>query len=256
MADDMANGDDTARSYSDAVQAALGERVTNMGRRINDVEVEMRAGFNQVSASLSSSTNETRQSIAALSSNLAERNKTQWPVIFLAIGVASSVLGYFVTQALTPIRDANLDMKAAIIDTGKSVQGLASETNKTIQALAASTVSRQEMDWRTARSVEDRASTNASIVSIRDTMVYRNEWQERNLSRDHDIENIRADAVRDVANLQRQIDQQRGDFQTFSNSLGNGRDFIIDLKNEQGRLRDQISALTAKVAAEAAAAPR
>jgi hypothetical protein len=96
----------------------------------------------------------------------------------------------------------------------------------------------------------------ASVSSIRDTMVYRNEWQERNLSRDHDIENIRADAVRDVANLQRQLDQQRADFQTFSNSLGNGRDLLIDLKTEQGRLRDQIAALMAKVAAEQAGTPR
>lgn len=230
----MANGDEGHRQYPDPFQGAMGERVTNMGRRINDVEVEMRSGFNQIN-----------QSIASLSNNLAERNKTQWPVIFLAIGVASSVLGYFVTQALTPIRDANLDMKAAIVETAHS-----------IQALAANTVSRQEMDWRAERGAEDRKRTEDSVASIRTGMVYRNEWMERNLSRDHDIENIRADAVRDVANLQRQLDQQRSDFQTFSNSLGNGRDFIIDLKSEQSRLRDQIAALTAKVAAEAAAAPR
>ncbi|MER8959283.1 hypothetical protein [Mesorhizobium sp. M0701] len=87
-------------------------------------------------------------------------------------------------------------------------------------------------------------------------MVARNEWMERNLSRDHDIENIRADAVRDIANLQRQLDQQRADFQLFSNSLGSGRDFIIDLKAEQSRLHDQIAALTAKVVAEQAALPR
>lgn len=208
----------------------MGERVTNMGRRINDVEVEMRTGFNQIN-----------QSIAALSNTLAERNKTQWPVIFLAIGVASSVLGYFVTQALTPIRDANLDMKASIV-----------ETNRAVQALAASTISRQEMDWRSERGTEDRKRNDESIASIRDGMVYRNEWMERNLSRDHDIENIRADAIRDIANLQRQLDQHRSDYQVFSNSLGNGRDFIIDLKTEQARLRDQITALTAKIAAEQA----
>jgi hypothetical protein len=74
-------------------------------------------------------------------------------------------------------------------------------------------------------------------------MVYRNEWMERNLCRDHDIENLRDDAVRDVTNLQRQFDQQWSDFQVFSNSLGNGRDFITDLRAEQSRLRDQIAAL-------------
>lgn len=221
--------DDSIRQYPDPFQGAMGERVTNMGRRINDVEVEMRTGFNQVN-----------QSITALSNTLAERNKTQWPVIFLAIGVASSVLGYFVTQALTPIRDANMDMKAAIL-----------QTSQDLKELATNTVSRQEMDWRTARGAEDRATMLAAVSSIRDSMVYRNEWQERNLSRDHDVENIRADAVRDTANLQRQLDQQRADFQVFSNSLGNGRDFILDLKAEQRRQSDMITALTAKVAADA-----
>lgn len=213
----------------------MGERVTNMGRRINDVEVEMRSGFNQVN-----------QSITALSNTLAERNKTQWPVIFLAIGVASSVLGYFVTQALTPIRDANLDMKASIV-------ALAAETNHSFEVMGNNIVTQKEMEWRTARGAEDRATTLASLASIRDGMVYRNEWMERNLSRDHDIENIRADAVRDTANLQRQLDQQRSDYQLFANSLGNGRDFILDLKAEQRRQSDLLTALTAKVAAEQAA---
>ncbi|RUU15496.1 hypothetical protein EOD10_11780 [Mesorhizobium sp. M7A.T.Ca.TU.009.01.3.2] len=229
----MANGsDDSMRTYSDAVQAALGERVTNMGRRINDVEVEMRAGFSQLSNSLSASTNETRQSIAALSTSLADRAKPQWQALSVIMGFAV-VLGGL---AYWPIREATSDLKVAVM------------------SLAANTVSRQEMDWRTERGAEDRKRTEETIRSIRDTMVYRNEWSERNLSRDHDIENIRADAVRDIANLQRQLDQQEARYQAFSNSLGNGRDFIIDLKTEQGRLRDQIASLTAKVAAEAAAA--
>ncbi|WP_352514187.1 hypothetical protein [Mesorhizobium sp. M0041] len=43
----------------------------------------------------------------------------------------------------------------------------------------------------------------------------------------------------------------------FSKSMGNGRDFITDVKTEQARLRDQITALTAKMAAEQAVrAPR
>ncbi|WP_202363234.1 hypothetical protein [Mesorhizobium sp. L-2-11] len=148
------------------------------------------------------------------------------------------------------MRESTNDLKARNTELVQSIQMLSSETNKTIQALAANTVSRQEMDWRADRGTEDRKRTDESVAAIRNAMVYRNEWMERNLSRGHDIENLRDDAVRDVTNLQRQLDQQRSDFQVFSNSLGNGRDFITDLKAEQSRLRDQIAALTAKVAAE------
>lgn len=244
MADDMANGssDDSQRSYSDAVQAALGERVTNMGRRINDVEVEMRAGFNQVSNTLNASTNETRASIAALSTNLAERAKPQWQALSVMLAFAAILGGL----AYMPIREATNDLKASNLEINKSIQMLAGETNKSIQALAANTVSQQEMDWRSERGAEDRKRADDSIKSLRDGMVYRNEWTERNLSRDHDIENLRDDAVRDVANLQRQIDQQRSDYQTFSSSLGNGRDFIQDLKAELARLRDQLAEVRAR----------
>lgn len=148
------------------------------------------------------------------------------------------------------MRESTNDLKARNTELVQSIQMLSSETNKTIQALAANTVSRQEMDWRADRGTEDRKRTDESVAAIRNAMVYRNEWMERNLSRVHDIENLRDDAVRDVTNLQRQLDQQRSDFQVFSNSLGNGRDFITDLKAEQSRLRDQIAGLTAKVAAE------
>ncbi|RWI10919.1 hypothetical protein [Mesorhizobium sp.] len=153
-------------------------------------------------------------------------------------------------MAYWPMRESTNDLKARNTELVQSIQMLSSETNKTIQALAANTVSRQEMDWRADRGTEDRKRTDESVAAIRNAMVYRNEWMERNLSRVHDIENLRDDAVRDVTNLQRQLDQQRSDFQVFSNSLGNGRDFITDLKAEQSRLRDQIAGLTAKVAAE------
>ncbi|TIQ05326.1 MAG: hypothetical protein E5X57_28390 [Mesorhizobium sp.] len=181
-----------------------------------------------------------------MSTTLAERNRPQYQ----ALGFGLSVILAVGALAYWPMRESTNDLKARNTELVQSIQVLSAETNKSIQALAANTVSRQEMDWRSERGTEDRKRTDESVASLRDTMVYRNEWQERNLSRDHDIENIRADAVREVANLQRQIDQQRSDFQLFSNSLGNGRDFITDLKSEVSRLRDQFAALTAKVAAE------
>lgn len=78
MADDMSNNNDAHRVYTDAITAQLGERVTNLGRRQTDLEVGMGAGFKGTDTAVTSLANETRASIAALSSNLAQRNKPQW----------------------------------------------------------------------------------------------------------------------------------------------------------------------------------
>lgn len=194
-------GSDPSRIYLDAVQAQLGERVTNLGRRQTDLEAEMRTGFRQI-----------EQSIAALSSTLSERVKPQWQALSVMLAFAAILTGL----AYMPIREATSDLKVAV------------------SSLAASTVTREEMDWRSAHGSEDRDRTDAAIKEIRAGIVYRNEWQERNLSRD-----------REIANIQRQIDQQRTDFQTFSNSLGNGRDFIQDMKQEIARLRDRLAEISA-----------
>jgi chromosome segregation ATPase len=191
------NGNDPARAYLDAVQAQLGERVTNLGRRQTDLETEMRTGFRTI-----------EQSIASLTTSLSERNKPQWQALSVMLAFAAILGGL----AYMPIREATSDLKSAVA------------------TIAANSVTRQEMDWRSARSAEDRIRTDDSIKEIRSGIVYRNEWQERNLSRDHEI-----------ASIQRQIDQQRSDFQTFSSSLGNGRDFIQDMKTELARLRDRLN---------------
>jgi septation ring formation regulator EzrA len=102
-------------------------------------------------------------------------------------------------------------------------------------------VTRQEMDWRSQRTSEDRARTDTAIADLRTAMLPRNEWQERNLARDHDLDNIRRSMERDAENLQRQLDLQRSDFSSFSSSLGNGRDVIQDLKSEIDRLRNQLT---------------
>jgi hypothetical protein len=84
-------GDDMAeeqRIYQDPVQAQLGERVTNLGRRQTDLEAEMRSGFRQIEQSFASFTNETRQSIAALGTAISERSRPQWQ----ALGVMVSVV--------------------------------------------------------------------------------------------------------------------------------------------------------------------
>ncbi|WP_309085980.1 hypothetical protein [Chelativorans sp.] len=179
----------------------------------------MRSGFRQIEQSFASFTNETRASINALSATIAERSKPQWQAIGVALTFAVIIGG----MAYWPIREATTDLKT-------DVSTLSAETRRAFDMAAERFVTREELDWRAARSAEDRSRTDTAIEDLRTTMLPRNGWSERNLNRDHEI-----------ANLQRQIDLQREDFQQFSSSLGNGRDVIQDLKSEIERLRDQLA---------------
>jgi hypothetical protein len=224
---DSSNGNAGApveRVYTDPATAALGERVSNQGRRLLDIETEMRAGFRSMESHIDRLATDTRKALENVTSNLAERNRPQWQALSVIMGFAV-VLGGL---AYWPIREATTDLKTSVA------------------TLAAVAVTREELDWRSARTAEDRARTEGAISDLRSTMLPRNEWMERNASRDHDIENIRTAQMRDVENLQRQIDLQRSDFQTFSNSLGNGRDVIEGLKEEIDRLREQLSDVRAR----------
>jgi hypothetical protein len=166
MADDMTNGNET-RTYHDALQAAMSERVTNMGRRINDIEVEMRTGFAAVG-----------KSIEGLATNLSERSRPQWQALSVMLAVVV-VLGGLVYW---PIREATADLKASV------------------QALAEKTITRDELDWRAARGTEDRARTEAAIGELRTLSVTRAEWMERNASRDHQIDDLQ----REISELKAQ----------------------------------------------------
>lgn len=198
-------------------QAELRERVTNQSRRISDIEGEMRSGFNQVNAS-----------IQALSNELRSGSKTQWPVIWSAIGVSFAILLAVGSQALSPIKEQLSVLQSSQTESARM-------TSMALNAMQDKMISRTELDQRSTRTAEDRDRVNSDLKDLRTSTVTRNEWMERNGSRDHE-----------VANLQKQIDLQRIDFQTFASSLGNGRDFITDLKQEVGRLRDQLSDMRAR----------
>src|ERR1044072_150263 len=90
--DDMPNGVADHRNYTDAVTAQLGERVTNLGRRQTDLEAEMRAGFKAMENGMTTLASEMRTSVAALSSNLAERSRPQWQALGVALTFAA-ILG-------------------------------------------------------------------------------------------------------------------------------------------------------------------
>lgn len=197
----MANGNDH-RIYTDAVTAQLGERVTNLGRRQTDLESEMRAGFKAMEAAVTGLANETRTSIAALSTNLAERNKPQWQALGVALTFAAMLGGL----AYLPIREATSDLKAGV------------------SMLSERMVTRQEMDWRQARGTEDRARMENSVKEVRDAQVPRAE-----------LDRVFSGFVQQFADHQRQIDELK---QTQAGVYG-PRDALFDLKKEIERLRDR-----------------
>lgn len=201
MAADMANANgDLATQY-----ARISERVENQGHDIVDLRSNMNTGFRNLESLVN-----------ALATELRGSSKTQWPVLLSAVGVAFAILVAAGSQALTPIRDNLSDTKAAIV-----------ETNRVIQALAASTVSQQEMKWRTDRGAEDRKRTDDSIIDLRASTVTRNEWQERNRARDQEL-----------LDLGRRVDEIRQEV----GAVYGTRDVIQDMKKEIDNLRQRLNA--------------
>jgi chromosome segregation ATPase len=227
----------------DPETAALGERVRNLSTKQSDLETEMRNGFRSMESHIDRIATDTRAALSGLTQNLSDRNRPQWVVLLSALGFGFTVLVYFMTQAVGPVRETQVELK-------QSIAALAVETNNSIRTLAEKSVSREEMDWRSARGAEDRVRTEAAVSDIRSTMVTRQVWEEKNSSRDHDIENIRTALAILEANLQRQLDQQRNDFQSFSTSLGNGRDSFQDMKEEIRRLEERLDTMRMRRAAE------
>lgn len=209
MADDMANsGNEQSRQFIDGVQAAMNERVTNLGRRQSDLETEVRSGFKQIDGAMLSLAEEMRRGIAGLTTNMAERNRVQWPAIGVAVtfcAVLGGVLAYPVNSAI-----ARLD--------------------NTLGGISEKMVTRQEMDWRSARGVEDRTRMESAVAQIRTDQVPRAE-----LERVWDGYNQR------FVDQQRQIDAMAA----TNGSTYTPRDALLDLKSKQERIEAEVNRLRA-----------
>lgn len=200
MVDDM-----TTNGSSDlgSLYARLSERVDSQGNAIIDLRSNMNTGFHNLQSALSGITTELRGS-----------SRTQWPVIWSAIGVSFAVLAAVGALAYRPVL-ANQDrLEAAIVKVADVVNSLPDKT-----------VSRQEMDWRTARGAEDRARTEQSIVDLRTNTVARAEWLQQIHGRDQE-----------VAELSRRIDEIR---QQFGSVYGQ-RDVILDMRKDLDMLRQRL----------------
>ncbi|WP_370168609.1 hypothetical protein [Sinorhizobium fredii] len=204
----MANGNDVSRHYQDAMTAQLGERVTNLGRRQTDLESEMRSGFKQMETAVASLAHEMRTSVAALSANIAERNKPQWQ----ALGVALTFCTILGGLAYWPINSATTDLKASVA------------------ILTEKMVTQKEMEWRSARGAEDRLRQESALKDIRDAQVPRAE-----------LDRVWQSYDQRFSDHQRQIDEVK----QAQGSVYSQRDIILDLKENQQRLEREIARLAA-----------
>lgn len=180
-----------------AQYARLSERVENQGRDIVDLRSNMNTGFRNMESAIN-----------ALSTELRGSSKTQWPVIWSAIGVSFAILIAVGSQSISPLRDDIAELKA------------------TDAAAAESMVTREELDWRASRGAEDRDRTNAALSSLRSESVTRAEWSERNRARDQE-----------VTELSRRVEELRHDV----GAVYGTRDVIIDLKKEVDTLRHRLT---------------
>ncbi|WP_281978783.1 hypothetical protein [Pseudorhizobium flavum] len=195
------NGFDPLAQY-----ARLSERVENQGKDIVDLRSNMNTGFQTLNSSIN-----------ALSNELRSNSKTQWPVIWSAIGVSFAVLGGIGTMAYYPIREAQAQLKMEIRD-------LSTDASGAITALAEKAVTQKELEWRTARAAEDRQRTEASMRELRGEQVPRQEH-----------ERIWAGYDERVANIQRQIDEVK----QAQGSVYGQRDIILDLRERLDRIERQ-----------------
>ncbi|TLX12165.1 hypothetical protein [Rhizobium sp. MHM7A] len=206
MADEMVNGNGNTFDPM-ASWARLSERVENQGKDIIDLRSNMNTGFQGVNANL-----------AALSNELRSSGKTQWPVIWSAIGVGVVILSGLGFMALQPIKDNTARLEEAVIRVSENTQASFAKVNETM-------VTQKEMEWRTQRGAEDRKRSDDALADLRTTTVSRNEWSERNHARDGEI-----------AELGRRIDELRQEV----GSVYGTRDVIVDLKREISALRQRV----------------
>ncbi|MDW9726291.1 hypothetical protein GOB91_29015 [Sinorhizobium meliloti] len=200
MADEDMTGNGNGNGFDALAQyARLSERVENQGKDIIDLRSNMNTGFQGVNANL-----------AALSNELRSNSRTQWPAIWAALSVGVAILTGLGFMALQPIKENTLRLENAIV------------------RVAETSVSQKEMEWRTQRGAEDRKRSDDAFNDIRSATVSRNEWSERNLSRDHEI-----------AELSRRIDEIRQDV----GSQYTTRDVLLSTQSEVKDLRNQLRRL-------------
>lgn len=199
MADEMNTTNGSTTFDPIANYARLSERVEGQGRDIVDLRSNMNTGFQNIQGAILSLTNELRGS-----------TKTQWPVIWSAIGVSFAILVAVGSQAISPIRDSVDEQKVEM----KSFRG--------------DFMPRAELEALSARGKDERDRMWQVLAAA----LPRNEWQERNSSRDKEIFDIQRQFETTRGDQQRQIDEMK----TAIGGIYGARDIILDLRGRIDRL--------------------
>lgn len=174
--------------------------------RYNVGALEQRVyGLEQGVAGLSSQIN-------ALSQQISAGGKTNWSVLVSTAGFCLLFAGAVGGLAYAPIRENQSDLKAAMIETNKSIGSLSERVGREF-------VSVRELDARSVRTREELTRINQDINAVERVTVPRGEHEEKWRSSEKQFEN-----------QQRQID----DLKRFNTDLVSARDF---LKNLDERMR-------------------
>jgi hypothetical protein len=205
MADDMTNNGNPFDPM--ASWARLSERVENQGKDIVDLRSNMNTGFQGVNANLN-----------ALSNELRSNSRTQWPAIWAALSVGVAILTGLGFMALQPIKDSIGSIR-------EDAKMQSASTASALSAVVDKMVTQKEMEWRTARSAEDRKRTDDGIADLRASQVPRQE-----------LERVWQSDDQQKAALQKQIDELK---QAQANTYS-ARDLLLDMRERQDRLERQI----------------
>ncbi|MCZ7488155.1 hypothetical protein [Rhizobium rhizogenes] len=205
------NGFDPMAQY-----ARLSERVENQGKDIVDLRSNMNTGFQTLTASIN-----------GLSNELRTNSKTQWPVIWAAAGVCFTVLAALSTFFYSTINKEQQRLDAALVKSSETNAASISTIQQNIATALAGVVPRSEMEWRQARSAEDRQRMEGTVSGIRSEMVPRAE-----------LERIWSSYTQQFSDHQRQLDELK----QAQGSVYGARDVILDLRQRLDRVeRERLS---------------
>jgi hypothetical protein len=84
--------------------AAFGVRVGSLETDVGEINTRLSGLENKFDAAIGAMALEFRTSLTALTTQLSERNKTPWGVIFAGAAVVATVIGMIGSQALSPMQ--------------------------------------------------------------------------------------------------------------------------------------------------------
>lgn len=188
----------TNRLMSDEAQisiSALNQRVVNLD-----------SNQRSLAESISSLAAKVEALFTSLNTKIEERARPQYNLLISAGVFGLGVIIAVGSQALSPIRENQTDLKAAVVEMAKSIAATTERANERFATIGDRFVSIRELDNRAARTTSEMARINLDLNALQSVIVPRVEQAERTRSVDAQF-----------VNQQRQIDDVKKQFgDTFS----------------------------------------